>query len=629
MAPRRSSRLRGSNVTPKSNRDVTNNLPSLVEQEEDSKPTKHMTLTSMVSSPSVPRTPATEGRVKPSLDEMHPSKVHQSTTKKPDSGLLLGFVDIPSSNSKQSSGIGQQTPSKTPSSSTFDFRFARSTPKLGPDAQKLMDDLREEAMKIKVQLASEKEQERLRLENCDSGNASARKIAQPKGRVGRFSDVHMAEFRKMDSIEGHASAYRAQASRNPPTTSGLKRTQSKAQLDDRAESQPSKQSTLVTTPRSERLENTAPAKRARKDIGDDASSMRPISRDGPDTAKNAVNPVNTTLASITTPTKASLARALAAKSSSSSIPTLSRSPSKPNLGVAHNLRSPTKSATVGALRSPSKFDRVKSILRYPSSTQKEPPAISSSASSLPRATTQLDLNKALPQAPTPTKHVTFPSMDEAPTIPTTPSPKKSGIPRSTFGMNMGSVRTSPSKDVQYPAISADDTEKEVVYPSLDKALARSGFSSQTTDIRRPPPSVPGSFTFRSDKTIEFGSSPKGFGSASGQASVRQVRSSIAPGPSMGRLPPTPRNNLRTLPAVPHGMSNKKRHRADSDEENEEPEDRSPKKHKGSVAEGAMLLAPRIESEKMATKSKTPSPVKKKGVLSLSRLNMLARPKLRK
>ena len=73
------------------------------------------------------------------------------------------------------------------------------------------------------------------------------------------------------------------------------------------------------------------------------------------------------------------------------------------------------------------------------------------------------------------------------------------------------------------------------------------------------------------------------------------------------------------------MPNKKRRRA-SDDEVEDEIEHSPKKQKASVAEGPKLVAPRL----MATmKSRTPSPTKKKGGLTLSRLNMLARPKMRK
>ena len=53
-----------------------------------------------------------------------------------------------------------------------------------------------------------------------------------------------------------------------------------------------------------------------------------------------------------------------------------------------------------------------------------------------------------------------------------------------------------------------------------------------------------------------------------------------------------------------------------------------KRHKGPVADLGAFMEPKLQAEKMSRKSKIPSP-SKKGVLSLTRLNMLARPKLRK
>lgn len=90
-----------------------------------------------------------------------------------------------------------------------------------------------------------------------------------------------------------------------------------------------------------------------------------------------------------------------------------------------------------------------------------------------------------------------------------------------------------------------------------------------------------------------------------------------------------KENKAPLPSVPHGMFNKKRRRVDSGDEKEEEAVHSPKKQKPNVPEGEMLMAPRLMTEKMAPSPKIPSPVKKKNVLSLSRLNMLARPKNRK
>jgi hypothetical protein len=98
----------------------------------------------------------------------------------------------------------------------------------------------------------------------------------------------------------------------------------------------------------------------------------------------------------------------------------------------------------------------------------------------------------------------------------------------------------------------------------------------------------------------------------------------------GAFPGSNYENAERLPAVPHGMANKKRRRVDSEDEAEEEIERSPKKHKAVVAEGQMLMAPDLQAgAKTTRKSKLSSTTKKKDVLSLSRLNMLARPKMRK
>jgi hypothetical protein len=92
------------------------------------------------------------------------------------------------------------------------------------------------------------------------------------------------------------------------------------------------------------------------------------------------------------------------------------------------------------------------------------------------------------------------------------------------------------------------------------------------------------------------------------------------------------------------MKNKKRHRVSSDEEDAEREaaERAAKKRKNEhVAEGEALLAPKLISMSGAASpakrqergglTRTAgrlSPAKKRSGLSISRLNMLARPKMR-
>ncbi|APA10413.1 hypothetical protein SS1G_07100 [Sclerotinia sclerotiorum 1980 UF-70] len=624
----------------------------------------------VVSSPvQTPQTPATSGRIVPPREEMHPSMTHKSTTQKPDSGLRHGFVDINAKGDDQPSGIQQKTPSKIGiSSPTFDFKFARPAPHLGPEAQRMMDELREEALRIKAKLAAEREMERKK--NPEGSHMGGRKIAQAKGKVNRYSDVHMAEFKKMDSIANHPSSFRAQPGRITPTAA-IKRTRSKARLGDKdvTQSEDSSQDTG-----SDRPENTAPAKRARQRITDDASSQRPVSCGKSENIPMPSTPrhqISSFPAHLATPTQASMARAQSVKHPATQIPSLSRSPSKPNLQSTP--RGMTKSATVNniagsmtapsksMLRTPSRFDRVKSILKHPGSSFSTKKTDKTSAiPSIARSPAKHNLAKDLPSVPTTPigagrsksmKHVGFTpetrkhneAKHNETTVPQSPSPVKSGIPRSSsksnvkVGSSIAPRRPVPQEEpIKRQAKDAGMSETDAVeYPSLAGVRPLPEPPRQALPPHLPP-SIPGTFTFRSDHTISFGASPKGFGPSPNQATVRQVRRSIFPDSMPGSFPdgnkentdPPVREsskkptNLSVIPTVPHGMSNKKRRRVESDGEDEA---RSPKKQK--APEGAMLMAPRLQAGKNVTTS-TPSPAKKRG-LTLSRLNMLARPKARK
>ncbi|KAL3426768.1 hypothetical protein PVAG01_00277 [Phlyctema vagabunda] len=663
---RRSNRLRGGSATPAhASSGTPHRLDSVAERDETPNDGPRSILDQVVSSPMVPRTPATAGRIKPTAEEMHPSKAHQSTTQKPDSGLRLGFTDINVKGSNLPSGVGQQTPSKTGISDSFDFRFARPGPQLGAEAQRMMDELREEAARIKAKLQAEQAEEKRKKAANEAAGVSSRKIAHAKGRVGRFSDVHMAEFKRMDSIAGHPSSFRALPS--VPATKSLKRTQSKAKLDETDEG--SAKDVAARPGHSERLENVAPAKRARQNVTDDISTARPASSDGSNLARPPPHTPTTSrsqssfIPSVMTPTQASLARATSVKKSATQIPTLSKSPSKPNLiGTPRGLKksstigSITKSASKSMLRSPGKFDRVKSILRHPSFTSKN---ASAASPSIPKSPAKPDVEKALPSVPTtPLRHsksmrqVNFTprTVDkQGPSVQNSPTPIKSGIPRSASKSNLKvshaavsrptSSHSAKEMEVEYPSIAGlPEPSHSVVYPSLEHVAplpeASESYTPRARKIHRPPQSVPGTFTFRSDKTINFGVSPKGFGSSPGQASIRQVRDSILETTMPGSFPGSDKENSAPIPSVAHGVANKKRRRVDSDDEEEDAE-RHAKKHKPQAAEGQMLMAPRITAEKLpspvkapSSPSKIPSPEKKKG-LSLSRLNMLSRPKMRK
>lgn len=648
-------------------------LSSLAERDESPSGGVASSLDAIVSSPHrPPKTPGKSTPMKPPMSEMHPSKVHH-TMGPPSSSLRLGFTDIkPSAGSHNIPASIQTTPSKIGlPSSPFTFRLARQAAdmKLGPDAQRMMDEIREEALKIKADLAAKRE-----VEKEEEKQLNSRKIAQPKGRAGRFSSVHMAEFKKMDSIENHPSAFRAQAGRITPST-GLKRTQSRANLND-SESVLSKRPTPSTARAKANTrgddEPVSPAKRARQRFEDDASSRRPISRDESSiprpksSGKDAwgVPRSKSSLASLMTPTKASMARTIAVKTPSGS---LVKSPSKPALSglkrstTTNNVAAAVSSETISnvTVRSPrSRFGKMKSLLRgnKPSS----PADMAKSGIPLPSEpfsalTSPVRTEKALPSIPsaTPTRKL---SKRIRPTPETTrlvvensPSPVKSGIPRPKSRRGPGEV-SYPTLDTVMAGAGAGG---DVSYPDLSAYRPLPEPLQQVKEAVEPT-TGPGTFTFRSDHTINFGgTSPTGFGSSPGQSSVRRVRPSILPTAGMpGSFPgsaasssPNKENEAPqpTFRALPHGMANKKRHRVSTDEEDAEKEaaDRAAKKRKNEhVPEGDALLAPRLvgasgkkpimSPRRLGTPGVVGTPsTKKKPILSFSRLNMLARPKLRK
>jgi len=539
----------------------------------------------------VPRTPATAGRIRPPFEEMHPGKTHST------------------------------------SSPSFDLRYARPTPTLGPDAQRLMDEIREEALRIKVQLAAQREEEKRNAVLEDSTASVCRRIATPKGKVGRFSEVHIAEFKKMDSIAGHASAFRAQPGRFAATTASLKRSQSRAKLDSREEV--SRGGNTSSQPQS--LENT-PAKRSRTAENQNSSQILNYNPATPKFSRS-----QSVLNSITTPTQASLARAASVKQQSQ-IPALSHLPSK------HSLTAPrrfTKSATMnkisGIVRSESikdlstsqsKFDRFKSILRRPIIGASKPAATMQTSIPIMSSPNKPDLGKELPSIPTTL------SLDYIKTI------RHVNVTPRTAIRNIATLQNSPSPlklgigDVHYPSLESrithNSSAQQVEYPTLAPSLHPE--APAQAKANSPPPSVPGTFTFRSNQTINFGATPRGFGASPGQSSIRQVRPSIFPGtmPIPGSFPDGNKENVGVFTDMPHGISDKKRRRVDCDDAKEEKEvEGSPaKRRKGPVAELGSLIAPKLQAKKMARKSKVPNS-SKKGVMSLTRLNMLARPKPRK
>ncbi|EHK15605.1 uncharacterized protein TRIVIDRAFT_165285 [Trichoderma virens Gv29-8] len=611
-----------------------------------------------------PATPATHA-VKPPSTEMHPSKFHP-TTAEPSSALRLGFTDIEDARRRDSShGAGlQSTPSKVGGvpSSAFTLRVPLGTTAsqlgLGAEALRVLEGLKEKAAEYKADLLAKKENDT----SSASTDANGRTIAKPKGKSGRFSAAHMAEFKKMDSIEGHASAWRAQDGRFTPVIKpGVKRSLSKADLD-------APQKNTKQTPSKFERQPSLSAKRVKKNAEDDASTTRRVSRDVtsiPRPVSSVKSPATSRLirpglSRLMSPTKSSIGRLSSPGKSEATI--VAAPPPKLRLkeqGEARDLkeskgpkeskepkelaRSVMKSVFGSSLFSP----KAKSAIPQPvPATSQTPPA--------PSRLSTLNITRLAATQPTKktVKHVTFtPEVTRTIFDPDTPSPHKStttkrALERSEVEEALAEAKSSG--DITYPDLSS--------YKHLLDSTAEEA-------IKSPTPSVPGRFTFRSDHTIKFGNpSPSGFGASHGQSSVRHVRNSIKTASDMpGTFPdpvspsshPDKENTAPTppkvLPGVPHGMANKKRHRAGSDagDADKEAADRAGKKAKsGHVPEGQALLAPRLlgktpsisASAKKAV-GQTPvrpiiravsssSPSKKRPTLSMSRLNMLARPKNR-
>ncbi|RXG47520.1 hypothetical protein VDGE_06459 [Verticillium dahliae] len=770
--PRRRSARLASASTPKPKK--VSQLSSLTERDETPEEVESTSLDGVVASPHPqPATPASSA-LKPPMSEMHPSKVHPTATG--SSETWLGFRDIKSANvARGKSAMNPQaTPSRlsgVPSSSfTFNLTSPAGETGLSTDAQRMMADLREEAAKIKADLVAKRE-----LEKLDE-QVNGRKIARAKGKSGRFSAAHMEEFKKMDSIEGHASAFRAQPGRFTPVkkslkrtsskanledtpkstlhrspsknnlqstpsqaVSGLKRTSSKANLDEHIEKQP-----LGTTPSKLRVfapqpqPSPSPVKRVRQQIEDDASSRRPISRDGsslprPTPSSNASASLarsGGTFTSSTSPAKATAARTglpkisqpalikspskaslsgLTQSTSKTDLGELTKSPSKPALGgtakpaATHDLA--TLSRTVELKRrivSPGRFERVKSILRGGKSpAQPAKSAIPQPFTGVSQTPGPRILDKPLPAVPfTTPRRKLFKRVDFTPDSKDTPSKSRGEVNYPNLDAILSRMNEPEShgapREIKSP-LPASPNKREEKAPEV--------------------PTVPGAFTFRSDRTARFGTgSPAGFGSSPGQLSVRQVRASITPVEEMpGSFPETadlPRathtsktpvksmtagikhgltnekrartntepfvlnkegstpaklvfegvphglpnekrarthvepshpnkenkSPVKILTGVAHGLANKKRARATEDDEpdvDQEGADRGGKRRKAELAPQPRILGtPKLaRSTPIPSPQKvsagTPSPVKKRAGISMSRLHMLSQPKLRR
>lgn len=571
-------------------------------------------------------TPSSSSKLQPGLEEMHPSKVHRSTTKPTEFVSQSTIDNVNTIAGPLASAISQNTPTKLPGawpnmlSPNFEFSIGQDESALSLEAQRIMESVRGEAAKIKAQMQAEREKQELNNEaGVHNFEVLGRKIAQPKGKSGRFSDAHREQFKRMDSIAGHASIWKNRIQHNtalPPSKSHPNL------VADAAETQlpRSKLFKSLTASRledSERLENLASGKRVKKNHGDDTSSARPISRD--ETVRNDATQSTASktslqsrlLSAITTPTKASLARAASVKHLK---PTLIPSPCRGSL--KQSVGSPAMFKSEGSKKyhqSLAKFGHVKSFLhrRQPgiaNDPHKEPVGPLSAISE-----DNLRLDKALPRLPQPVSTHLSSSPPTVDSVEFTPAGKSKPV--------LMPVSPSPSK---IPEARSLHKPNHALIPDLTTYPSIANSPNITTRIKIPTAPIPGDFTFRSERSILFNSKPQ-------TPTIRRVRPS---GVS------TPLAAFNPLPPIPHGLPNKKRRRASSDDddniENVPPTDEpQTKKLKSSPQKNTSMHGTLNTTAGTASASKIPQAhggrdkSRGRSALSLNRLNMLARPKSRR
>lgn len=580
------------------------------------------------------KTPTSQSQFHPGLEEMHPSKVHRST-KKPTESVSRSTIDdvetvtAASRPAPLALAIAQNTPTKLPgawphmSSPKFDFAIAQDESVLSLEAQRIMESVRGEAAKIKAQMQAERDKQDLDdQQTIDNFEVLGRKIAQPKGKSGRYSDAHREQFKKMDSIAGHASIWKNRIQPNTVSLTSISDPDLGVNLVETQLPRARSFKSLMAS-RSEdgdRLENLASGKRVKKNHGDDTSSARPISRD--ETVQNQTIQLTASKASvqsrllsaITTPTKASLARTASVKHLK---PSLIPSPSRGRL--TQTIGSPAVSKSEGSKKyrqSLAKFGHIKSFLHRRQLGIVNDPNKESVVPPLAMPEDKLLLGKALPSLPqvAPARLLSSPpTVDSAKSTPAA-KPRSDCMPVSPSPSRIPEARSLHKPKALVPDLTS--------YPSIANS------PNITTRVKIPTLTIPGDFTFRSEKSMLFNPGPQ-------TPTIRRVRPS---GVS------TPLAVFDPLPPIPHGLPNKKRRRADSDDdddiENVAPVN-STKDHVDEPRAKKLKSSPQKNTSTHGavhamgtTGSKIPQARggREKGrgrsVLSLSRLNMLARPKSR-
>ncbi|PSN68022.1 hypothetical protein BS50DRAFT_492701 [Corynespora cassiicola Philippines] len=617
---RRSARLQKSSTTPESSNNSfdtaqshssTQNerLPSVIEGQEPAMKTPQKSSTTKIvpesrlpppSNTATPlkdkssksllmaitaRTPKNRTPIKPAGQEMHPAQFHASTAKVLDEARWLGFQAMGANTAPpKASGFaaGQETPTKTPApevstpssklakfaaSPEFKFRFKSPIGDLSPNTNNILNgpDNEEDVVGGHALFGADEF-------TTPKDVSSKRKTVKPKGKMARFSDVHMAQFKKMDSIANHPSAFRADPNRFKPVGASsktdldqpesstnasnrlkrtqskmdvttapvtktvptpLKRTQSKKDVAEAGSSATRAQSTVKMVPprdgQAQSQDGNPTAKRIKRTEADDVASTRPASRDNKYEPAAPATPARkitsqTALPRLTsrlmTPTKSSLARAHTVKAtkSASMLPALVRSPSTNNIFSPSNIGQVVRDGVrEGIRKTSSQLQRVRSILRTPSRKYSDDPEKVASGTHM-SPPPGLDLLAELPKVPATApikKHVNFTSS-------TLERAAQDELGKSPSPMKLRAGSEVPTGAVIYPTL-----QPGVEYPELPKAdESPVGSPSRRLTFGGATANTPTKFSFKSDKSISFGPSSAG--------TIRMVRSSDASSAADGK-----------------------------------------------------------------------------------------------
>ena len=593
------------------------------------------------------RTPKGKTPIKPSGDEMHPDHHQKSTATPYDEARWLGFFNMgPVSAPPKTSGTPKIMPaSPTPTkeaalssaglgTSEFKFAYKRQSLELSPEAQKLMSETREEAAKIRARMSM------LPPTPANEPGAESpttgRKIATPKGKVGRFTNAHLAEFKKMESIANHPSTWRTNPMLAADTKKGLKRSPSKAELDTYdSNTILSKAGNVAAMILDERESESTPSKRMKVDACDDASSKRVVQTPSklnpfiaPKTAPigRRKTGMHRPLSSLMSPTKASLARSQSVKNlrAANVLPALTRTnsvksfrspftprtridttapkPASPAPIKVHSVKdAPPVKAPEELTKSPSASDSdtmtmIKSILRTPHRLYSNDPTKIAAGTHVATPPSQVTGGRQTPKTAPVQKHVDF--------------------------------TASALAKAQRDEVKAASVEPESVrYPTLPTIASVDDTADRRSTISSLP--IPGAFTFRSGTPVSFGNLPAG-------PTIRAVRDSDsdsglpsiaedadAPSGAASLSSPSKRKLAQLFTANPFASEPD----GDDDKENEDAAaDERPAKRLRR-ADASPPSPQKRSPAKLVKKSRLPTPKKGRG-LTATRLNMLAMPRHR-